>query len=75
MDGVLAEFDAHHEAVLGVRASTAADKVNWGLVRSVKDFYLGIPPMPDMRVLWARIELHRPIILTGLACTPRGVTY
>lgn len=66
MDGVLADFDAHHEAVFGVRADKLLDNVDWAAVRAVPDFYLNIPPMPDMRALWARIEPHRPIILTGV---------
>jgi hypothetical protein len=66
MDGVLADFDAHHEAVLGVRSDKLTDNVDWGRVRAVKDFYLGIPPMADMELLWERIERHRPIVLTGV---------
>jgi hypothetical protein len=66
MDGVLADFDAHHEAVLGVRSDKRLDNVDWDRVRAVKDFYLNIPPMPDMTLLWERIERHRPIVLTGV---------
>jgi len=66
MDGVLADFDAHYEAVFGIHPSTAADNVDWALVRSVPSFYLGIPPTGDMAMLWARIERHRPIVLTGV---------
>jgi hypothetical protein len=35
-------------------------------VRAVKDFNLNIPPMADLEALWARIERHRPIVLTGV---------
>ena len=44
MDGVLAVFDAHHEVVFGVRACKNADHAQWNAVRSVRDFYLNIPP-------------------------------
>jgi len=66
MDGVLADFDAHHEAVLGVRSDKRLDNVDWERVRDIKDFYLSIPPMPDMKELWQRVERHRPIVLTGV---------
>jgi hypothetical protein len=29
MDGVLADFDAHYEAVFGVRASKELDNIDW----------------------------------------------
>jgi hypothetical protein len=66
MDGVLADFDRHHETVFGVRSDKLADSVDWAAVRQVKDFYLNIPPMPDLALLWRRIERYRPIILTGV---------
>lgn len=70
MDGVLADFDRHHETVFGTRADKAADNVDWAAVRAVGDFYLNIPPMADMSMLWARIERYKPIVLTGV---PRSV--
>lgn len=69
-DGVLADFDTHYENHFGIRACTTTDNVDWDLVRVVKDFYLSIPPMPDMQALWDRIKRHRPIVLTGV---PRAV--
>jgi hypothetical protein len=66
MDGVLADFDAHYKAVFGVLADKALDNVDWKAVRGVKDFYLHIPPMPDMRDLWSYIAQLRPIVLTGV---------
>jgi len=29
MDGVLADFDAHHEAVFGTRPNKTSDAVDW----------------------------------------------
>lgn len=68
MDGVLADFDTHYEAVFGYRSDKLADNVDWSAVRGVKDFYLNIPPMPDMRELWEFVsqQVKKPIILTGV---------
>lgn len=66
MDGVLADFDSHHEDVFGIRPCKIADNVDWKAVRAIKDFYLNIPPMPDLDALWARIERYQPIVLTGV---------
>lgn len=68
MDGVLADFDAHHETVFGVRADKLADNVDWQRVRNVHGFYADIPPMPDMEDLWGFVSrlTPRPIVLTGV---------
>jgi hypothetical protein len=66
MDGLLANFDAHHEVVFGTRPCKKSEKVDWKAVRAVTDFYLALPPMADLDQLWARIERHKPIILTGI---------
>lgn len=66
MDGVLADFDRHHEEVFGVKPCKIADNVDWAKIRAVKDFYLNIPPMPDFDALWDRIKHHKPIVLTGI---------
>jgi hypothetical protein len=52
MDGVLADFDAHHETVFGIRSSKLTDDVDWEKVRGIIVFYSDMPPMPDMPVLW-----------------------
>ena len=65
MDGVLADFARHHQAVFGWRPEKE-DNVDWGAVRKVEDFYLNIPPMADLQLLWARIERYQPIVLTGV---------
>ena len=78
MDGVLADFDAHHETVLGVRCDKDVDNVDWNRVRAVKDFYLNIPPMADMEQLWRRSEaeqldvLDRPLGLDAQMSMERG---
>jgi hypothetical protein len=66
MDGVLADFDRHHEAGFGTRPCRIADNVDWQAVRGIKDFNLNIPPMTDLEALWARIRHHNPIVLTGI---------
>ena len=37
LDGVLADFDAHHLAVFGVFPDKKADNVDWNKVREVMD--------------------------------------
>lgn len=66
MDGVLADFDSGHEAAFGIRPCKQNDDVDWQKVRAFAGFYEGLPPMPDMHDLWAYIERHRPIVLTGV---------
>ena len=68
MDGVLADFDAHHEAVFGIRSDKLLDNVDWQKVRDVPNFYAEIPPMKDMHELWSFVErlTPRPIVLTGV---------
>ncbi len=66
MDGVLADFDSHHGAVFGFRSDKLLDNVDWAAVDRLKDFYLNIPPMPDLNVLWDFISPLSPIVLTGV---------
>ena len=66
MDGVLADFDAHHKKVFGYRSSTALDNVLWGKVRKIPHFYLHLPPMEDKDELWEAISPCNPIVLTGV---------
>lgn len=66
MDGVLADFDAHHQAVFGFRSDKVLDNVDWKAVRRVAGFYEAIPPMTDMLELWEAVERHAPIVLTGV---------
>lgn len=66
LDGVLADFDAHHEAVLGRRPDKIKDDVDWDEVRRVRNFYESIPPMADMEELWRAVEHLRPVVLTGV---------
>ena len=65
MDGVLADFAQHYQAVFGWRPEIE-DNVDWTAVREVEDFYLNIPPMADLELLWDRIERYQPIVLTGV---------
>ncbi len=68
LDGVLADFDSHYERAFGVRPDKVADNVDWALVNGSRDFYAGIPPMPDALDLWdfvSRLKT-RPIVLTGV---------
>ena len=69
MDGVLADFDQHHFDVFGVRSSKLTDNVDWNAVRAIPNFYLHIPPMPDMGKLWdgvTQLTGCDPTVLTGV---------
>lgn len=66
MDGVLADFDTGYEVAFGVRADKVADNVDWYAVRALDNFYLNLPPMPDMPDLWRHVEPYQPIVLTGV---------
>lgn len=65
MDGVLADFDSHHAAVVGWRPDRTRE-VDWPAIRVAGRFFAGIPPMPDMRELWEAALPHSPVILTGV---------
>lgn len=75
MDGVLADFDRHHESVFGFRSCKLTDNVDWEAVRRVEGFYLNIPPMADLDALWSRIERYRPIVLTGVPSSVAEAPY
>jgi hypothetical protein len=49
LDGVLADFDGGHGTVFGFRSDKLLDNVDWDAVNRLKDFYLNIPPMPDLK--------------------------
>lgn len=66
LDGVLADFDAHHETLFGFRPDKKANDVDWKQIRRARNFYLGIPPMPDMQQLWDYVARLSPIVLTGI---------
>lgn len=66
MDGVLADFDKHHEDTFGVRPCKKSDNVDWKRVRQTPNFYYNIPPMEDMLQLWEYIERYAPTVLTGV---------
>ena len=66
MDGVLADFDAHHESVFGFRSDKLLDNVDWKKVRAYPNFYRDIPPMADLNVLWNELAPYSPIVLTGI---------
>lgn len=72
MDGVLADFDAGYEAAFGVPPDKALDNADWGLVSRTEDFYLNLPPMPDLSELWSFVEGYRPIVLTGIPASVKN---
>ena len=67
LDGVLADFDSHHEVMFGVRSSLTLGNIDWDAVHACGDFYQDMPPMVDFSRLWAFIEQFEPVVLTGIS--------
>jgi hypothetical protein len=64
MDGVLADFNAHHRAIFGKDRERHSG--GWEEIReTAPTFYRDMPAMPDMPLLWQAIAPLLPIILTG----------
>ena len=72
-DGVLADFDAGAEAILGLRPSAFEKRYGarefWKRLALADDFFGSLPPMADAMELYDAVRHRSPIILTGL---PRG---
>lgn len=66
LDGVLADFDAHHKATFGFSPCKIAGDADWRGIQNTKDFYLNLPPMSDMRELWDAVKHLEPTIITGV---------
>lgn len=66
LDGVLADFDSHYDTLFGGRPDKKDDSVDWKAIAKADKFFFNLPPMPDYEALWARVERHKPIILTGI---------
>jgi hypothetical protein len=72
-DGVLADFDAGAEAILGMKPKAYQARHNigrmWAKLATAPDFYGTLPLMPGATGLFEALRHLDPIILTGL---PRG---
>jgi len=70
LDGVLADFDAGVEALLGMSASDYEQKKSkrdfWFRLMRADNFYGSLPEMTDARLLFDAVAHLDPIILTGL---------
>ena len=49
LDSTLADFDRHYFECFGIVPDKEADNVDWKKVREFPDFYLHMPPKPDMQ--------------------------
>lgn len=71
MDGVLADFDAGYERAFGVRLDRreyvvdGIDRVDWQRMALTSNFFLELPPMPDLWELWRGISSLSPTILSA----------
>ena len=70
LDGVLADFDAGVEALLGMSAAAYERKRSkrdfWFRLMRADDFYGTLPEMKDARDLFDAVKHLKPTILTGL---------
>ena len=72
-DGVLADFDAGAEAILGMPAqafeAAHGARAFWRKLAQAEGFFENLAPMPDADELYEAVRRKNPIILTGM---PRG---
>lgn len=72
LDGVLADFDGHYEALFGWRPDRNAPEPKrfWRDLAKVQDFFADLPLLPDARVIYQTALCLNggmpPTILTGL---------
>ena len=69
-DGVLADFDAGAEQLLGMKPAAFQKRYGnglfWKRLANAPGFYATLPQMPDAQLLFAAVKHLRPTILTGL---------
>lgn len=69
-DGVLADFDAGVQRLLGTAPQDFKDRHGkaefWSRLALAPDFYALLPEMPDARELFDAVKHLDPVILTGL---------
>jgi 5'(3')-deoxyribonucleotidase len=69
-DGVLADFDAGAQQLLGMKPKAFIAKYGrgafWRRLANAKNFYGSLPQMPDARRLFDAVKHLDPTILTGL---------
>ena len=69
-DGVLADFDAGAERLLGMKPAIFQKRhgngLFWKQLARAPDFYATLPQMPDAQALFAAVKHLKPTILTGL---------
>lgn len=68
MDGVLADFDGHYQALFGYRPTRWPERenVDWSKIRAVGNFYRTLPLLEGANELLAAIRPRPHSILTGV---------
>jgi 5'(3')-deoxyribonucleotidase len=69
LDGVLADFEQGIKNKFGLLPSQVKPNVMWSYINKSNTFFENLPWMPKGKLLWEKIQIHNPIILTGV---PRG---
>jgi len=69
-DGVICDFSAGSEKVLGHRFDNKARAKNGEKLNAVNDFWETLPPMPDLHMYWGYIAKYHPHILTAVPSFP-----
>ena len=67
MDGVLSDFDEAVRIHMGVYPHEIPDELMTKEILSIPDFWLDMPPMPDMKDIWDYAKQFNPYILTARA--------
>lgn len=72
LDNTLSDLVTHYKNVFGVQLDIGMyrdhgkDNIDWKAVRGHGNFFLDMPPMPDMDELWNYVKHENPIVLTGI---------
>ena len=67
LDGVLADFEEGVNNKFGVLPNQLSPNVLWSNLNKSQTFFETLPWMPKGKLLWEKIKIYHPIILTGIS--------